>query len=107
MKVSALTPDAQVLTDLGQRLRRHRLARDQTQALLAQEAGVSKSTVERLERGRSVQLESLIRVLRALDLLENLEALVPPQLPSPLATARRERASGTPPAPTPWTWGDE
>ena len=46
-------------------------------------------------------------MLRALALIENLEALVPLPLPSPLATARRERASGATPAQAPWTWGDE
>lgn len=39
-----------------------------TQADLGEQAGVSKSTVERVEIGASVQLTTVIRILRILDL---------------------------------------
>ncbi len=107
MKITNSTPDAPALAELGRRLRAHRLLSDQTQQALAREAGVSKRTVERLEAGHSVQTETLLRVMRALAVLGNLDALVPAPLPSPLPTARRQRASGTEPQEAPWTWGDE
>lgn len=114
------TPDKAVLTDLGARLAHLRLQRNLTQEELAHEAGVSKRTVIRLESGESTQLTNLIRVVRALGLLGNLDAFVPPPLPSPLAQLRmrakeRRRASGgakkrspsSKPATADWTWGDE
>jgi transcriptional regulator with XRE-family HTH domain len=114
MKIQDDSPDPAALQELGQRLTRARLDRNLTQADLAREAGVSKRTVERLEAGKSTQLGNLLRMLRALDLLGRLDALVPESPPSPveqlrLEGRRRERARrATPPAAgRSWTWGDE
>lgn len=107
--------DAAVLAELGDRLSRLRLQRNLTQAQLAREAGVSKRTLIRLESGESSQVTNLIRVVRALGLLGNLDAFVPPPLPSPLEQLRsraKERRRASPGVkksalPTKWTWGDE
>lgn len=107
--------DRKVLADLGDRLARHRLDRNLTQDQLAREAGVSKRTVIRLEKGESSQLPNLVRVLRALGLLGNLDALVPAPLTSPLAQLKsraKERRRASPATKKPgqgskWTWGDE
>ncbi len=107
--------DAAALTLLGERLARHRLDQNRTQAELARDAGVSKRTIVRLEGGESTQLTNLIRVLRALGLLGNLDALAPPSTPSPLEQLhregrRRKRAAprGRDDAPVgPWSWGED
>ena len=107
--------DAAVLAELGARLSRLRLQRNLTQAQLAQEAGVSKRTVIRLESGESVQVTNLIRLIRALGLLGNLDAFVPPPLPSPVEQLRsrtKERRRASPAVrrrgpPAEWRWGDE
>ena len=88
-----------------------------TQAALAEEAGVSKRTVERLDAGEDgARLSGLIRVLRALRMTERLEALVAPPAISPveqlkLAGRQRRRASGKrrpeQSRTREWTWGDE
>lgn len=113
---SAVTiSDPEILVQLGERLARHRLDRNLTQAELAKEAGVSKRTVIRLEAGESTQLTNLIRILRALRLLDNFDAFLPPPAPSPLdqlkaEKKRRKRASPRtqpPEAKDRWTWGDE
>ena len=106
--------DVAVLAELGRRLAGRRLELNLTQAALAREAGVSKRTLVRLEGGESTQLTNLIRVLRSLGLLDNLDAFVPPPTPSPLEQLRlqgrpRQRASrrtSAKPAQE-WTWGDE
>ena len=100
---------------LGRRLARHRLNRNLTQSALAAQAGVSTLTVQRIERGHSLQATNLIRILRALGLLDNLDALVPEPAVSPIQQARmrgriRQRASsrpGKPEAPAEWSWGAE
>jgi transcriptional regulator with XRE-family HTH domain len=114
MKIVDDSGDEATLVEIGARLRRHRLDRDLTQGQLASEAGVSKRTVERLESGRSTQLSSFVRILRALGLLPNLEALVPGTLVRPLDQLRlggleRRRASGrtAAEADATWSWGDE
>jgi len=91
--------DEAVLAALGERLARRRLRRDLTQQQLADEAGVSRRTVVRLEAGESTQLTNLVRVLRVLGLIEDLAALAPEPGPSPLEQLRnrgreRKRASG-------------
>jgi hypothetical protein len=85
-----------------------------TQRQLAVEACVSLPTVQRLEGGRGATLTALVRVLRALDLLDGLEALVTPPVPSPIeqparAGRQRRRAAGAhskrvPKQPDAWSW---
>lgn len=113
MKFDNLLSDQAALAELGRRIADARLARGMTQTQVAQAAGVSKSTVERLEDGGSTQLTNLIRCLRALGRLDGLERLFPetPVNPVELIGRRRRRqrvrAPKDAPSPAPWTWGDE
>jgi len=101
MRIDELLTDDAALTELGRRLAQHRLERNLTQAELAAQAGVGQATVQRAERGESVQMTSMIRLLRALDLLRGLDAAVPQSIELPIARLEREqgrrrrRASGS------------
>lgn len=107
-----LSTDESILAEIGERLAAARLSRNMTQAQLAHDSGVSKSTVERMEAGQSAQLTSVLRVLRALDLIGGLELLLPPPEPGPMDLLRRQgraprRASGRGSSSgEPWTWGE-
>jgi putative transcriptional regulator len=113
--VSRQSTDEAVLVELGRRLARHRLDRNLTQAQLAHEAGVSRRTLERIEAGQSAQLASFIRVLRALGLIDSLDALVPKPIASPIEQLKlrgKQRRRASPKAQASdtsddWTWGDE
>lgn len=116
MKITKQATDEAVLSELGGRLAQVRLERNITQAQLAQESGVSKRTVERLESGSAAtQLSSFIRICRALDLIERLDLLAPKPVPSPveqlkLRGRKRQRASARRKAKSPlkqWQWGDK
>jgi transcriptional regulator with XRE-family HTH domain len=117
MRISSQLSDEAILREVGSRLAVARLARNLTQAALAEQAGVSKRTIERLESGEvAARLSGLVRVLRALGLAERLDALIPSPTVSPvaqlkLAGYRRKRASGRRASEAPtkrkWTWGDE
>jgi transcriptional regulator with XRE-family HTH domain len=106
------TPENGILTELGTRLAQARLDQNMTQEELAEEAAVSKRTVERLETGQSVQLSNLIRVFEALGLVSHLNQIIPPSAPRPMEMLKhhgkqRRRATGGQAAPTkPWTWAD-
>ena len=99
VKITKQATDAVVLAELGGRLTQVRLERNLTQAQLAEQAGVSKRTVQRLEAGEvGTQLSGFIRVCRVLDVIERFDQLIPEPVPSPveqlkLAGRKRQRAS--------------
>jgi transcriptional regulator with XRE-family HTH domain len=99
--------------DLGKRLEQIRLSRNIPQAKLAEEAGVSRRTITRLEHGQGVSLDTLIRVLRALGLADRLAALLPDPSVRPIERVRlkgRERQRARPKrerTSDDWTWGDK
>ena len=118
MNFEDLLTDAAVLAELGRRLAQHRLEHNWTQAEMAVAAGLGQATVQRVEAGESVQMTSMIKLLRTLGLLGALDVAVPESITLPIAQLQREqrrrrrRASGgRGPSATPgerqWTWGDE
>jgi len=115
VKISKLLSDDAILAELGERIAHCRLELQLTQAALAEQAGVAKRTVERIEAGASAQMSSLIRVLRVLDLLPNLDRMIPPAGPRPMdllkrkgkvrrrASSRRDSGQSN----EPWSWDDD
>lgn len=112
-----LTNDA-VLAELGRRLEQARLREDLTQAEMAERAGIGEATLRRLEGGRSVQVTTLLKLLRATGLLQSLDSAIPETVELPISELRLEQrgsrrrarsrtrsdAASTGPA---WRWGDE
>lgn len=98
---------------LFDRLEEIRLSRNISQADLAREAGVSRSTITRLARGENISMDSFVRIMQALDLTDNLAALLPNPKIRPverirLAGAERLRASSKrKEAAAEWTWGED
>ena len=90
MKIETWTTDQALMAELGRRLALCRLDMALSQAALAFEAGISKRTLERIEAGKSVQFVSLVRALRALRLVENLEMLAPAGGPRPMDLLRMQ-----------------
>lgn len=116
MRIDENITDQAVLKEIGERITTHRLNQNLTQGDIAEQSGVSKRTVERLEAGESVQSTSLIRIFRSLGLLPRLEILFPESIPSPIAQLKlhgkkRRRASSkgsrSSDIKTTWNWGDE
>lgn len=77
MKLTKLLSDDVVLAEIGQRVAQRRINAQLTQAQLATQAGVGKRTVERFENGESTQMSSVIRIFRVLDLLPQLDRIIP------------------------------
>ena len=76
---------------IGNYIKHHRLKQNRTQNKLANEAGISRSTLSLLERGQSTTLPTLIRVLRVLDLLHTMEVFNVQTRLSPLKLAKLEQ----------------
>jgi transcriptional regulator with XRE-family HTH domain len=115
MKISNSLNDETVLAELGGRIAEHRINLQLTQAELADRAGVSKRTVERVEAGASAQLTGVIRIFRALELLPGFDLLLPPSAPRPTdllkrkgkARQRASSRSGSKTEDKPWSWKDD
>lgn len=71
------------ISELGMKIRQCRVNARMTQQELEEKSGVSARSISRLEQGHSVQLDSLIKVLMALGLGQNIELLAPDQTKRP------------------------
>jgi len=106
--------DQVILDEIGTRISKYRLNKNMTQEELAKEAGVSIPTIQRAENGSSIQLLSLLRILQALHLINNIDSLMPDIATSPLQQVSmkgkvRKRASHSDKNKEGihWIWGDE
>jgi len=114
MRITGLLTDDAVLAELGARIARRRVAMQLTQAALAEQAGIAKRTLERMEAGQASQLATLVRVLRVLDAASALDSLIPESETRPMDLLKRKgkvrkRASGQRAARTtgkPWRWDE-
>jgi len=93
--------DPAIVKELCGILKQVRLQQNITQEELAEKAGLSRSAISKMETGRStVELLTLIQVLRALQQFHLLDTWMVPATISPLLVARftkksRQRASGS------------
>ncbi|MBY0238815.1 MAG: helix-turn-helix domain-containing protein [Burkholderiaceae bacterium] len=86
----AFATHQEICAELGQRLKRQRLVQALTQKDLAERAGVALGTVKNLEAKGISSLESLIRIVMALGLLDDLASLF--ELQATYSIAQMERA---------------
>lgn len=115
MRITGLLTDDAVLAELGARIAARRLDLQLTQAAVAEQAGIAKRTLERIEAGQTSQLTTLVRVLRVLDVASGLDGLLPEPGRSPMDLLKRkgkvrQRASGRRSAKAtgkPWQWDDK
>lgn len=80
--------EQEIRIELGQRLRQQRLLKDISQEELAIRAGISVSTIKLIESKGQSTLENFVRVLVALDLAIEMQALFEFK---PLSIAMMER----------------
>jgi len=103
----------QIEVAICEKIEHIRLARNVTQVDLAEQAGVSLRSVRRLEKGQGVSLDTFIRVLIALGVQQNLEAMLPDPRIRPIDRVNiggkeRKRASSKKSSidKASWVWGD-
>ena len=100
-----------IISTLCKRLDEIRLSRNISQTDLAEDAGVSRSTMTRMADGKPISLDSFVRVMIALRLTDHLAALLPDPSIRPIERVQmdgteRQRASARKDDASPWEWGD-
>ena len=85
MKIEYLTLDQVALGELGRRLARVRKQQGLSQTELAQEAGLGVATLRRIESGKSGQMESWLKIMKALRMTASVDAFLPEKFDSPRA----------------------
>lgn len=81
--------DTTILAEIGNFIVQRRIQLQMTQAELAEKAALSRSTVSLMERGESISLNNLLKLLRILDALYVLKEFRVVEKESPLALARQ------------------
>ncbi len=87
--LSEMTP-TELRALLGARMRALRLSANLDQQETALRAGISVRALRNLEAGTGSSVDTLLRVLKALDALAGLAALAPEPTVNPLALLRRQ-----------------
>ena len=100
------------LDDIGKRIKQYRVSLNMTQQDLADKSGVSKRSISRIEQGESSQMETFIKILMALDLIDNFDLLIPDQTVRPsfyLENNKKTRQRVRKPSNSAneFKWGDE
>lgn len=85
--IAVTMTDAELMAELGERLRGFRLLRNESVGRIAERTGLNPNTILNAEAGRNPRLETVVRMLRALERIEALDSFLPPPPISPLALA--------------------
>ncbi len=70
MTAYSFSTPSELQRQLGERLKRLRLSRNLDQRTSAEKAGLSEKALRNIEAGRNSTVETLLRVLKALDSLQ-------------------------------------
>lgn len=81
----------EIYDTIAERLKVMRKSYGFTQEELAEQAGISRSTIARIEKGETITLDAIIRIFRCFHTLERFEHLFETTPLSPLELYRNER----------------
>ncbi len=104
-----------IISELAKRAKEYRLSCSLTQKELADKAGVSLRSVQNFEKGSDVQMVVFIKIIMALDLADNFNALIPDMSDRPSTVLARQsgterkrvRKKKVQPSNRTFKWGDE
>jgi transcriptional regulator with XRE-family HTH domain len=89
--ISKANTDRNIIEQIGNFVKETRLSQNKTQQDIAAAAGINRTTLVQLEKGESVNLLSLIQVLRALKRLDVLSLMEHKIEISPIKLAEMEQ----------------
>ena len=102
-----------ILAQLAERVKKYRIDMNLSQLDFSKKAGISLKSITNFESGCDVKLSNFIKILKALDLADNLEILVPDVSKRPSSFLAKEkqrqrvRKSNGKKEDGPFKWGDE
>ena len=113
MKITIENNNTAILKELGLRIKRGRLDMQLSQEDFAKKAGISTRTLSGVENGEDIRLGNLIKILRTMGCVDNLDLLLPELSFNPedyrVLGKERKRVSRKSDAKDhhQWKWGDE
>ena len=112
MNIKADNNNTAILNELGLRIKRNRIDMQISQQEFAKRAGISTRTLSVAENGGDIRIESLLRILRVMGYIENLNLLLPELALNPedyrvLGKERKRVSSKSERNNSNWKWGDE
>ena len=112
MKIGENSNEISILKEIGQRIKEHRISLNITQADLADKCGISSSTEVRIENGVDSKFSNYIKILSALNMLDNLNILIPEVQPDfkSIFEEKQKRQRATPShytKNTKWVWEED
>ena len=111
MKINGELNDKAVFQELANRFKQYRIAYPMTRTELADKAMVSVGTVARFENNNDISLCNVIKLIKAIGLIENLDLLIPDYQNRPSFYVgnenTRKRAGRKKKDQISWKWGDE
>lgn len=112
MKIKGNENEQAILKEIGLRIKQYRISLDITQVDLADKCGISSSTEVRIENGEDSKFSNYIKILSALNMLENIDLLVPEPQPDFKSMfeekpSRKRVKSKSPKPNSNWVWGED
>ena len=112
MKISSNENEKNILAELGQRIKQNRILLNITQVELAEKCGISPSTETRIENGEDSKMSNYIKILSGLNMLSNLDILIPEVQPDFKAlydqkTSRKRAKPSHKKTTSNWTWNED
>ena len=83
--------DPAILEEVAKRFKELRLRKNMQQKELSDNSGVALGTIRRFESGKLVSTENLVKLMRGLGILDNLEHLIPEEPISPILMKKLQR----------------
>lgn len=112
MKITQLESEKAILQEIGIRIKQYRVSLNITQNQLAQRCGISVITLMRIENGEDTKWSNIIKILSEINLLDNLDILIPEPQPDYKAmfeekSVRKRARPDKQKKDNNWVWGED
>ena len=105
-----LIDDYEILQDIARKIKKKRISLNYSQAYIAKKTGLSMHTISNVETGKAYTMDSFIKVMRILGMIDNLDKVVSDVVIDPETVKKqktrqrvKEKADSNN---TEWKWGN-